>query len=71
MANWIEADVVKFQFHNGSIKSHDESVQSNRSQQFQFHNGSIKSGICTRLYNLPIASFNSTMVRLKGRSEGR
>ena len=32
-----------FQFHNGSIKSHDGIGQWYQKAEFQFHNGSIKS----------------------------
>ena len=32
-----------FQFHNGSIKSTQDSVEQGVEQRFQFHNGSIKS----------------------------
>ena len=34
----------KFQFHNGSIKSHITTLLTAPVKEFQFHNGSIKSG---------------------------
>ena len=55
---------LRFQFHNGSIKSKQHQAILNFKTGFQFHNGSIKSRVIISEPTL-LVSFNSTMVRLK------
>ena len=49
---------MKFQFHNGSIKSSPQRSAQRSSPMFQFHNGSIKRGVSlysiyVRLVSIP------------------
>ena len=57
-------DVLKFQFHNGSIKRMIQAFYRTKIEKFQFHNGSIKGLDKTSNTTSP-QCFNSTMVRLK------
>ena len=56
----------KFQFQNGAIKSSLSNSRVSVSLVFQFQNGAIKSHFFIGGHDLEM-SFNSKMVRLKGK----
>ena len=57
-----------FQFHTGSIESRSRTASRwCAPPAFQFHTGSIESPVPGRLAPGTLASFNSTLVRLRGR----
>ena len=55
-----------FQFQTGSIKRSLDDLHYDPQTTFQFQTGSIKRQWCGRSANLPLESFNSKLVRLKG-----
>ena len=59
---------VKFQFHNGTIKTNCQ-VLIFTLNTIQFHNGTIKTP-CLMFSKLPLPYFNSIMVQLKLKAIG-